>query len=378
MIKQANLIPDEGVIEAVMEVVKSGQYINGPYGQRFSIFWAGVCSASYCVPCSSGSAALISCLKFFKEEHYKRTPIQSELFAVIPSYSFAATLFSVLEAGYIPIFCGVDSRGLMIEEQLLKILRENTIHAIIPVHLYGQYLKLNVEQIRRVTEAAIIEDACQAHGIFELQGDAAAFSFYPSKNLGALGNAGAVVTNNEQLHQYVNRYINYGDDLGEKYAHHIQGNNLRMDEIQAAALLAKASELQRDIWERSLNVSHYMHAKIFSIAAPYDVNPIPNNYHLYPVLFDERDKAMQIFKQGGIEVGNHYPYTLDELHAKEKHYKYFPYWQQDVSKLFARHVLTLPIGPHLIPAELEEISIFIHENFKYVSNGISRGMFICR
>lgn len=372
MIKQANLIPDEGVIEAVMKVVQSGRYINGPMGKRFSNLWAGFCGVKYCVPCSSGSAALISCLKFFKKEDQVN-------YAVIPDYSFAATLFSVLEAGYIPIFCGVDSRGLMIEEQLLKILGRFEASAIIPVHLYGQYLKLNVEGIRGVTEAAIIEDACQSHGMFTLQGDAAAFSFYPSKNLGALGNAGAIVTDNIALHEYASRYINYGDDEGEKYTHHIQGNNLRMDEIQATALIAKIRFLQGDNYQRALNVSHYMKAEIFSIAASYSTNPSPNNFHLYPVLFANRGRAMQLFKEAQIEVGNHYPYTLNELYHKPKDfYLNFPYWQQNAAHILAGHVITLPIGPHLTPAELEEVSIFIHQNFKWVTNGGERGMFVCR
>lgn len=351
MIKQAELsIKDESIFAEVQKVLESGIFINGPYNQKFNQLWAETCGTQYSLGVSSGSAALKTVLKFFKKRN--RTN-----YAIIPNFSFAATLYSVMEAGYTPIFCPVDSKGLMNQEFLVDIVGKQEVSAIIPVHIYGQLQKLDITTIRTYTDSPIIEDACQVHGgLTSLQGDVACFSFYPSKNLGTIGDGGAIVTNNQTLYNWARQYINYGNYPEEKYVHSMQGDNLRLDEIKAAVLCKKLENLILENFRRDCNAITYREEGITSF-----VQEGYNVYHLFPVLFEDRKKAMDIFKKEGIEVGNHYPYTLHSLAEQS----YFPHPKECKAKRIADHVVTLPIGPHLTAEELQTVIKVVHSNFQW-------------
>lgn len=363
MIKQANLsVTDEDILREINKVLESGNFINGVYNKLFSRLWAEVCGVQCCIPVSSGNAALRTVLKFYK----KKTVTN---YAIVPNYSFVATLHSVMAEGYIPIFCPVDSRGLMNQEILLEILKQRQVSAIVPVHLYGQLLKLNLEPIKDLSDAAIIEDACQVHGgLTEVQGDAACFSFYPSKNLGTIGDGGAIVTNHSALYDFSRQYINYGNYPEEKYVHTMQGDNLRLDEIKAAVLCSKLlkNTLSQDNFTREFNAGAYFGQGINSFTQKID-----NVYHLYPILFEDRKKSMDIFYLNNIEVGNHYPYTLNGF--AEKSYFMFP--KDCNAKHIAEHVVTLPIGPHLNEDELRKVVEITHLHFKWDEH---YGWFTCK
>jgi len=245
----------------------------------------------------------------------------------------------------------VDERGLLDQEVCLKIIKSLKAQIVLPVYLYGQWFQIDLDILKNTF---VVEDACQAHGVFkDIQGKAAAFSFYPSKNLGAGGDAGAIVTNDWDLNLFCKRYISYGDDPGTKYTHKIIGNNLRMDEIQACILYEKLQlgYLQKDQEIRKKLATHYRDLGLQSFTQLDN-----NSYHLYPILDNCRDMKHYSLKFQGIETGYHYPNTLSEVCPGVT-----KFLKGDWAKAISRQVLTLPIGPHLSEVDVAQVSKVFHE-----------------
>lgn len=341
---------DDKILYEVEQVLKSGNFVNGKFNSKFAELWALTSGGNYCVPTSSGMSALISTLKSIKSK-------KGLNHVVIPTLSFAATAFAVIEAGCIPIYCSIDKNGLMNQEHCLDIIDHQDILAVMPVHLYGQVLKIKQEILDAVW---VIEDACQAHGS-KLQGDAACFSFYPSKNLGTCGQGGAVVTNNEGIYEYVLKYINYG--AAKKYEHEMIGNNLRMGEIEACVLYQKLKSgyLESEIPIRKKQAACYRDKGICSYSDLED-----NYYHLYPILVQEPIKFEIILRELGIETGRHYPYTLPDIvpgYKPKGFYNHF-YDYKDIS----RTTVSLPIGSHLLDEHLYKIAEIMYNNFVLCNN----------
>lgn len=318
-------ILDKNSHKTVNSILTSGKFINGPYGQEFSKLWAQECGARYCVPTASGMASLITTLKSV-------AALSNRRHVIVPNLSFAATAFAVVEAGLNPVYCGVNKNGLLNQDNCLDIIKSLPILAVIPVYLYGQWFEINPKIL---AQTVVIEDACQAHGVVKkVQGKAACFSFYPSKNLGAAGDAGAIVMDDEEIRSYCEKYINYGDAPGQKYSHEIQGNNLRMDEIQAAVLIEKLKGLKEFNTSRARIAVEYMKAGIDSF-----VNLENNSFHLYPILVKDRDSVMQTLKKKGIETGNHYPYILSDICRGDAQFL-----KDDYSGEISSKILTLPFS----------------------------------
>lgn len=339
-VKIADLgISDPDVLDEVRTVLESGRYIGGPLLEEFAWKWAEMCGAEFCVPTASGSAALTSIMK---------AVLSPGNLVLLPALSFAASVFSVIETGCKPMYVDVTPNGLMDLDMVIRLSDEmSRPFAIMPVHLYGQYLELGDEILN--CGGIIIEDACQAHGVFELQGHAAAFSFYPSKNLGAAGDAGAIVTNAKSVRDYVGTYINYGDPPNRKYAHIMLGTNARMDAIQAAVLLVKLGHFYEDQVRREDVARGYERGGIKSIATTR-----PTSWHQFPVLIDKRDEFVEAMREVGIEVGIHYPYVLPDI-VDGSHTSI------DNARLIANHVVALPIGPHMRRDDTEYVIEQFHD-----------------
>jgi len=325
-------ITDPDVWEEVKTVLESGRFIGGPLLKEFAGKWADICGAKYCVPTASGSAALVQVIKGQRIG-------QRENVVLVPAYSFAATVLSVMEAGCKPLYVDVLPNGLMDLVQARELCDNVHVDMVLTVHLYGQYLETDAGWIAQSDNpyVSLIEDACQAHGVVDcVQGAAACFSFYPSKNLGAAGDAGAVVTNHKVLNDYVAASINYGDPVGKKYVHTYPGTNARMDAIQAAVLLVKLGQFYEDQAKRDHIAHRYTNGGIRSIATMR-----PTSWHLYPVLVHNRKVVMDRFREVTIEVGNHYPYVLPDIVDGAV--------RGDIknARFLSKHVLTLPIGPHM-------------------------------
>lgn len=343
-------VRDLEVQKAVMNVLTSGQFINGPAVAQFAERWAETCNTKHCVPVASGSAALVASLRMLQKHKptHREKPI-----VVVPDYSFAATVFSVLEADCTPVYCGVDYDGLLDLRLLEDVLFNELVWGVVPVHLYGQLLnfvdtKLNNPQL------VFVEDACQAHGTFRgVTGDVACFSFYPAKNLGAAGDAGAVVTDDSTLAQLVRTYINYGDEPGKKYSHQFPGSNMRMDTLQAAVLLTKLNEdrLAAANARRALNAMVYKKHGIETFA-----DRQPNAYHQYPIVVENPEAFIAVLRAKEIDVLRHYPHTLPEV-FKAKAY----IGLMDHATFYARHAVSLPIADHLNTPQIEYVADTILE-----------------
>jgi dTDP-3-amino-3,4,6-trideoxy-alpha-D-glucose transaminase len=356
MIKFADLrVNDSVAIAAVNNVMRSGNFINGPFNDVFAKQWANECNAKYCVLTSSGTAALTATLKCTLRGRKNNI-------VILPALSFAATAFAAIEAGYEVVYVDVDKRGLIRWDQVEELIYQygvNMVHAIIPVHLYGQYVDAP-NTIR--DHIYVIEDACQAHGIIKSSANApviACFSFYPSKNLGAIGDAGAVVCDNKELADRIQAYCNYGDPPGAKYVHEFQGNNMRCDHIQAAHLSIAYANLTENNVKRASQAElyHLSGIKTFATAKL-------NAWHLYSILVHNPMQFYYVMYEHNIETGRHYPYTLPTI-APGRGIGSYP-----TARYIAQHVVTLPLGPHLTEANIMTVIDTITKLYELRDDGL--------
>lgn len=345
-------VTDDRLIDVVTKVMHSGKFIQGQRVLDFEEKWADLCNAKYCISTSSGTMALFSVMRTMRTLDGiadKERPL-----IILPGLSYAATMHAVHEAGFDVVYCDVDKTGLIDMKRCSDMIKKyDGSHDlyIMPVHLYGQLVNLNHKSLKNVT---VIEDAAQAHGIFdEVNGDAACFSFYPSKNLGGMGNGGAIVTDNEAICTIARLYGNLGDPFTGKYEHILPGLNLRMDTIQATFLYEKLAMglLANELESRKMQAEIYKDHKIETIATTQ-----PNGYHLYPVLFDNPVRTIKLFREHNIDVGRHYPYILPELNKVGV--------DLPNSIFIARHNVTLPLGSHLTESQIGHVCETILSSFE--------------
>lgn len=332
-------------------IVKNNQFINGPDIDEFETQFAAYCQSAYAVGLSNGTDALILALIGLGIK-------PGDIVITVPN-TFIATTEAISATGAKIEFVDVDPETLLMDTdqlaQKVKQLKKETkpVKAVVPVHLYGQMCDMEtISEIARDADLKVIEDSAQAHGATHkgnppgYYGHVATFSFYPGKNLGAFGDAGALITNNEQLASWVKMAANHG--RREKYIHDFEGRNNRLDTLQAAILLVKLKYLDQWTEKRIQN------AAIYDLQFENtDIKPVlrrPENrhvYHLYVVQCEQRDKWQQQLKENGISTGIHYPLPLHLQPA----YAYLGYSQGDfpVTERTARKLLSLPIDDQLIP-----------------------------
>lgn len=293
---------------AYRRVMDSNWFIRGEENAKFEQKYAEYCGAKYCVGVGNGLDALMLILKAYG--------IKEGDEVIVPSNTFIATSLAVSYVGATPVFTepildyyNLDPRK--IEEKITKRTK-----AIMAVHLYGQPAEMDpIVSIGRKYGLKIIEDAAQAHGA-EYKGvrtgnlgDAAGFSFYPGKNLGALGDAGAVVTNDQEVADRVRALANYGSDY--KYHHIYQGNNSRMDELQAAFLYEKLFYL--DKWnEERIRIAHkyYNGIKNDKIQMPRVLDHVKHVYHIFALRSRQRNELERFLNNRGIGTNRHYPIPI--------------------------------------------------------------------
>ena len=341
--------------ETIFQVVQSGWFLQGEQVQAFEKEFATYCNCRYAVGVGSGLDALTLILKAYRDLLGWKQGDE----VIVPSNTFIATVLAVSYAGLTPIFCEPQLEDYLIDPAKISSLITHKTRAIMPVHLYGRMCDMNrIAEIARIRNLKVIEDAAQAHGAsFQgikagAWGDAAGFSFYPGKNLGALGDAGAITTNDEELANRVRALGNYGSVI--KYRHTYKGINSRLDEIQAAVLRIKLNRLDEDNQKRQVIAQWYDKQILHpSIITPYlQANKMETSvYHIYPIRCAERDKLQQDLKNKGIETLIHYPTPPHKQEAYSMWSKHsFP-----ISELIHRQELSLPISPMLTKEEIEYI-----------------------
>ena len=283
-------------------------YIKGVEGKAFEEVFAEYCGAKYCIGVGNGLDALMLALKVLD--------IGEGDEVIVPSNTYIATALAVTYVGAVPVFVEPDIETFNINPVLIEEKITGKTKAIMPVHLYGQ--ACNMEPIMRIARKhslRVVEDCAQAHGAkYRGQrvgtfGDIAGFSFYPGKNLGALGDAGAVVTNNRELAEKVRVFGNYGSDF--KYHHIYKGNNSRLDEIQAAFLSAKLPHMERMNDERRRIAKCYLDGIVNSeVMLPYvlpGTNPV---WHIFGIRCKRRDDLEKFLNEKGIGTNKHYPIPM--------------------------------------------------------------------
>jgi dTDP-4-amino-4,6-dideoxygalactose transaminase len=329
-------------------VVGSNGFILGEEVERFETDFAGYCGVRHCVGVASGTAALTIALQ--------AAGIGEGDEVIVPAHTFIASALGVLEAGAVPVFCDVeDGSGLIDLDSAGAALTSRTA-AILPVHLYGQLCEMNaIESFAARHRLAVFEDSAQAHGASingrraGSFGRAAAFSFYPSKNLGALGDGGAVCTNDETIAQKARQLRNLGQ--WRKDEHVIAGVNERLDGLQAAFLRVKLPHL--DEW----NASRRRWAEVYREQLGDDVGLLEDRdgscvYHLFPIRVPDRDALRARLSENGVATGVHYSPPLHHQPplAALKRKAEFP-----VAEAWAAGELSLPIFPELTPQEIERV-----------------------
>ena len=299
---------DKELRAAFDRVFASSWYIEGKEDEAFEKAFAEYCGTKYCIGVGNGLDALVMILKAMD--------IGEGDEVIVPSNTYIATALAVTYAGATPVFVEPDIRTFNIDPAKIEAAITAKTKAIMSVHLYGQPCDMDpVMAIAKKYSLKVIEDCAQAHGAtykgqkISTFGVAAGFSFYPGKNLGALGDAGAVVTNDEALAQKVRALGNYGSDY--KYHHIYKGNNSRLDELQAAFLSAKLPILDRMNAERRRIAGRYL-SEINNpkITLPYVPDYAEPVWHIFGIRCDERERLEEHLKKAEIMTNKHYPIPM--------------------------------------------------------------------
>lgn len=293
---------------AISRVVESGRYILGPEVENFEKDFAEYVGARFCVGVNSGTAALQLALM--------ATGVGATDEVIVPANTFFATAETVSTAGARPVFVDADAVAYTIDVSKIENAITPRTRAIIPVHLYGQPADLDpIFEIARRHNLSVIEDAAQAHGAeykghrVGALGDVGCFSFYPAKNLGAYGDAGAIVTDDDMVARRIRLLRDHGSD--RKYYHEIVGYNFRLETLQAAVLAVKLRHLESWTRLRRRHAAQYHELlKTSSLVLPRELEYARHVYHLYVVQSDRRDELQRKLAAAGVQTGIHYPVPI--------------------------------------------------------------------
>ena len=345
--------------EATNRVIDSNRYILGKEVENFENEFANYLGVKYCIGVGNGLEALHIILKAYG--------IGEGDEVIIPSNTYIATALAVSYAGAVPIMVEPDERTYNINPDLIEEKITKKTKAIMPVHLYGQACDMDpINKIAKKYGLKVIEDAAQAHGATckgkkcGALGDAAGFSFYPTKNLGALGDAGAVTTNDKELAEKVRALRNYGSE--KHYYNKYMGFNSRLDEMQAAILRVKLKHLEEFNQERKMIARLYLNnLQDTDLILPYVPEWAEPVWHQFVIRSKKRDELQEYLKSKGIGTLIHYPLPI---HLQED-YKHLRYKKGDfpIVEKIANEVLSLPMWVGLKKEEVEMICKVIN-NFK--------------
>ena len=342
---------------AAAQVIDAGWYIRGEQVTAFEREYANYCGSKHCIGVANGLDALILTLRAWKILGHLHEGDE----IIVPANTYIASLLAITENRLTPVLVEPDETSYNLDlQQLTRAITPQT-RAILVVHLYGQLAPMaDILAIAREHDLLILEDAAQAHGAQQQQrkagnwGHAAGFSFYPGKNLGALGDAGAITTNDTQLANTLRSLANYGS--AEKYHHEHQGLNSRLDELQAAFLRVKLEYLDRDNQRRRQIAQAYLqgirHPAIQLPAQPSD--PMAHVYHLFVVRTHQRDQLQRHLAEQGIQTQIHYPIPPHQQPAYQNSSP-FSHAKLPLTESLHKQVLSLPIGPTLSDPQVTHI-----------------------
>lgn len=331
--------------EAVRRVVNSGWYLRGKETERFEKDFAAYIGTTHCVGCGNGLDALTLILRAYVEMGVMKEGDE----VIVPANTYIASILAVTENKLVPVLVEPDIETLQINDRLIEQAITERTKAIMIVHLYGRCAYTDkIGELCRKYNLKLIEDNAQGHGCSYngihtgALGDAAGHSFYPTKNLGALGDAGAVTTNDSELAGMIRSLGNYGS--AKKYVFDHIGRNSRIDEIQAAVLDVKLKYLDEDNQMRRNKALHYIQ-KIDnkSIKVPSENYWKNSVFHIFPILCEKRDELKTYLSDNGVQTEVHYPIAPH----KQKCYESWASLSLPVTEQIHRQELSLPMSPAL-------------------------------
>lgn len=338
----------------VARVVQGGWYLLGQENERFSKAFADYCGARFCVPTGNGLDALTMILLAYKQ----MLGWADNAEVIVPSNTYIASILAVSRAGLQPVLCEPRLEDYLINPDFIEDLITERTKAIMVVHLYGRVCDMKpIMALADKYGLKVVEDVAQAHGVLYdgvragHLSDAAGVSFYPGKNLGALGDAGCVTTDDEALSNYVRAMANYGSQ--EKYLNIMKGLNSRMDEIQAAVLCLKLKRLDADNEARRRVAQAYCEGiRNPLITLPtMPAEPSQNVWHVYPIRTPERNHLREYLSREGIETMVHYPLPPH----KQQAYAEWNDRSYRISERIHREILSLPMSPVLSDDEVRRV-----------------------
>jgi dTDP-4-amino-4,6-dideoxygalactose transaminase len=372
------------LLSTLQDILGTAEFVGGPKVEEFEREFAKFCEVSHCVGVASGTDAVRFALT--------ASGVKPGDVVVTVPHTFIATTEAISQAGAQPDFVDIDERTYCMDPRKLEKYLEHQcsmdaksgklIHrklqapvtAVVPVHIYGQTADMDpILALARKYNLIVIEDACQAHGAEYLSkksnswkkaggmGYAAAFSFYPGKNLGACGEAGAVTTNNDTTARIVRMLRDHGQ--AQKYYHQLEGYNGRLDGLQAGFLTIKLRHLEE--WNRRRQEAAKRYDQAFAlldgIVVPFCLDSVRSVYHLYVIRVHDRDALQKHLAKSGIGTGIHYPVPL---HLQEAYrHLHYPMGSFPVCERVASEILSLPIYPHLRPDQsqtvIREVAAFL-------------------
>ncbi|MCR5765828.1 MAG: DegT/DnrJ/EryC1/StrS family aminotransferase [Treponema sp.] len=358
-LKEVTDLHNKEINEAASRVVNSGWYLQGKENEQFEADYAKYIGSKYCIGVANGLDALIWILRAYIE--LGRMKKGDEV--IVPANTYIATILAITENGLTPVLVEPKYETLEIDDELIEAAITPRTKAIMIVHLYGRnaYTK-KIGEICKKHNLYLFEDNAQAHGcLFEGQktgslGDAAGHSFYPGKNLGALGDGGAVTTDDKEVADTVRALANYGSKV--KYVFDYTGRNSRLDEIQAAILDVKLKYLDQDNDKRKKVAKlYYEGIKNPAVILPETKDFTSNVFHLFPILTKKRDELQQYLKSKEIGTVIHYPIPPH----KQKCYEAWNNLSFPITERIHNSELSLPMGPAITEEQVRYVIDTINE-----------------
>ena len=355
-LKRINDCHDMELRQAIDEVLQSGWYLKGEATHRFEQHYADFIGTKFCIGCANGLDALTLIFRAYKEMGIMKDGDE----VIVPANTFIASILAITDNNLVPVMVEPDIKTLEIDDRLIEQAITTRTRAIMIVHLYGRCAYTDkIGELCKRYNLRLIEDNAQAHGCTfgnrktGSLGDAAGHSFYPGKNLGALGDAGAVTTNVEELARVIAALGNYGSH--QKYVHDYAGRNSRIDELQAAILDVKLKCLDTENQRRKQIASIYINkVKNPSIYIPHSERDCV--WHIFPVFCERRDELKQYLGSHGVETQIHYPIPPHMQHCYSR-------WNSislPVTERLSREELSLPCHQMMTDKDAEMIAEIIN------------------
>jgi len=337
-------------------ILSNSYFILGEQVKLFEEEFAAFCGTKHCVGVANGLDALILILEAYKELGALKEGDE----VIVPANTYIASILAVSKAGLVPVLVEPSIDTWLLDPLLITEKITSKTKAIMPVHLYGRLCDMDaINKVAKENKLLVIEDSAQSQGAMSADqkrsgnlADASGFSFYPSKNLGALGDAGAVTTNDDELATIIRALRNYGTK--KKYVNIYKGINSRLDELQAAFLRVKLESLDAENAARRVTANYYLqHIKNDKIRLPYhdEENPAGNVWHCFAVLTEKRDEFQQYLINNGIQTVIHYPIPPH----KQEAYKEWNDLLLPITEQIHEQTISIPMSPVLTQEEIDYV-----------------------